>query len=559
MANFTVPITSAERSDRRHTAWFIDDIYSGPTGKGQYVPMIDDMVWSWEEGILRVMNVDDVTNLSTLVPYNLATMNGGAQIQDVLLGIGQGVATAAHRVYINTSVVPHVMAFDHRLRLYGSRASYVKVFYNHNTTSAGHVVSAMYNSSNVAISENIPLELVMMNNTTNHAVKTPTLAWCNETIPNNETLTAVFYATDGAVLGSCPLIVKHSNFVRTVDQSAKYITSIDLVSPYLSDTDNRLLEYPVNMLVQSGSLIGRVHYSDGSAPIELPIDGTKFSLHGIENYVASRPDSVVNLVLTYKMSADEYAYSTNAPTPDRTITRNYRLKTVEAVNRYSVKLFAIPTWTGGSVNRWSLNYYLYDLDRSVIHEVTPFVENMVSATPFNGQLYGTQQDIAVAINLDNLGASYQWYRHPQTFAITLHQTGNVTAPTSFFSLEYSNTMKYGHELFAKARTVTVANTTTYTLNIANGATSNIDWLNKHYWPLEPLVYHAAESNAPNPTHVRVKIGSSFTRELSIAEALLDITNITTPITSGTTVRLEFIRRTTSRDQELAMGSLNVKM
>lgn len=546
------PIVNTER---RRTVMYVDDIYTGPNGVGQYVPRIDDMIYSWTEGTLRCVAVDPVTHLSTLVPYNLFAMYGGQTVQDVLLGVGKGAVTEAHRVYINTSVVPHVMAFDSRLRLYGSGAAYVKVFRGHDTGNSGHVVSAMYNTSNVVISENIPLELALFNNVTNFTVKVPTLAWCQETIPNNEALTVVVYSASGQVLGSTSVVAKISNFVRTVDQSKKYITNIDLISPYVSTTDSRKLEYPINMLIQSGSLIGRVHYNDGSAPVNLPIDDTKFSLYGINSFISSKVGSTVDLVLSYKLSADEYSYITNAPTPERTITKTYRLVTTEAVNRYSVKLYAIPQWIGGSTNRWSLSYYLYDLDRSVIMEVTPFIENMVSSTPFNGNLYGTTQSLTVSLNLENLGSSYMWYRHVETFDITLHSAGGVMSPQSFWAIAYTNTMSYGHKLFAHC-TAIVGGTANYKVNIANGCTTTTEWLAKHYWPLEPLKYIVSEATAPNPTHIRLKVGTGFTRTIPLADVLNDINNVIASISGGTTVRLEFIRVTSTQEQELAMGSLN---
>ncbi|WP_200850974.1 hypothetical protein, partial [Klebsiella pneumoniae] len=52
-------------------------------------------------------------------------------------------------------------------------------------------------------------------------------------------------------------------------------------------------------------------YSDGSKKI-MPVDGTKFNLYGLQNFIATIVGQKIELVLSYKLSADEYVYGASA-------------------------------------------------------------------------------------------------------------------------------------------------------------------------------------------------------------------------------------------------------
>lgn len=113
------PIIPIVNQSRPYTVWYISDVYTGPSGTGRYVPNVNDKVEEWGRPDRRVIAVDYGTNLCTLQEIS-ANTGGGDTPEDVLLGSGPGTVREEYRVYLNTSVVPHVMAFDSRMHLYGS-------------------------------------------------------------------------------------------------------------------------------------------------------------------------------------------------------------------------------------------------------------------------------------------------------------------------------------------------------------------------------------------------------------------------------------------------------
>lgn len=536
----------------RFRQWNMTEIYTGPNGTGRYVPNVDDLGLSWKDlSFYRCVSVDYTTGYSNWQRVNLNNNTGVDETVDVITGVGSGYTFESFRVWINTKKLPYSMHFDARLYLYGTKASYIKVFEGNDISGNGRVISAMYNASGVMTSENIPLELVKYNGDVNNmAVKTPVNAYCSTTVNDGEILTAVVYGHDGSILSACRLIAANSDAVRSLEVSAKYVTNIELLSPYLSSNKADTLEYPLNMLVQSDSLRGRVRYSDGTYK-EYPVDGVKFSLMGINGYIASEVGQEFPLILKYTLSAGEYAYGVSEPVPERSMTRQYKLETIKSDDEYSVKLFVVPEWLNSA--KWGLRYYLYNLERDAVHDVTDLVELGSESKAFNGGNYDSVQEMTIAFNMLNLGTSYNYYRQVQTFRVQLHRPATDTTATTYYTVAYASDLKYGSGIKARAS----GSSNNYGLDLTNGYQDINAWLEHLYYSLSPLRYTQTEATAPRPTHVRLRIGSNWSREVPIENILTKITNVSATVAQGTLLRLEFFKRTGDVDYELAIGSMNI--
>jgi len=552
------PVPVLPDQGRGFRYWSNKEIYVGALGlpTQQFVPNVDDAVWDWDTGLYRVIAVDTITHLSTLEPHSFTDLNGGILPEDVLLSTGPNHVSESYRVYINTSVTPHTLAFDSRLYLRGSAAHHVKLFKGTDTSGTGHVISGVFNISNVLISEDIPLELCVTPDVINLTVKTPVVANVIEPVADGDVVTCVVYSSTGIVLSKFRMLAAITNFVHTNDTGKRYIVGIELVSPYLSVTDTHLLEYPVNLTVQSASLLGKVTYDDGSTAT-LPIDGTRFALLGIDRYVAAQAGNSAELILVYNLQPNEYAYGVSAPLPDRSIAQEYRVTAIQADGAYTVKLFVVPKWDVG-MNRWRLDYLLYDLDRATLTDATPYIETVSNTPVFNGTLLDAWQHLTVAVNLNAVDSGYLTYRYVQLFSIQLKAGATNTGATQYTLLSYKPDVVLGSELHANSA-VDLDNPIYKRLNISQGIVNPADWLDRVYWPSLPLFSEGLEVNAPVPTHVRVKLpSSSWVRELTIAQAVEWINSITVPINPGNLVRLEFIRRE-STDLELAAIGMNVRV
>jgi hypothetical protein len=382
----------------------------------------------------------------------------------------------------------------------------------------------------------------------NISLKTLVPFFLTEALNDNDNVYVVVYTGSGIKTSIFKLEVRQTNFVRTLDASKLIVTSIEMESSYLNPLDNRLIEIPANMVLQSANLRGRVTYSNGSSAV-YPIDGVRFNVFGLDSYVASYPGFTADLVLSYKMGPNEFGLGLSGDPSNRTIMEPYRIRTVEQSAVYAVKLFAIPVWNSVN-NRWALTYYLYSLDREQIYDVTSFVETVVGSTAFNGSTYNVPQELRVAINLEAIGPSFVQYRHVQVFTITLSEAATNNMTGNYWSIRYSNISVYGQNAFA---TIDPSNN----LRIDCGFGSTGSWIDNMFYTLEPLRSLSNELLTPAPTHVRIMNGTALVREIPISAVLNPIVGVS-GVGQGTNLRLELYRLSGSDMLELAAAGLNVK-
>lgn len=546
-------ITPVVDMDRRFTVWNINDIYTNKVGSsGRYVPNIDDLVVDYGSGWWRCIHVDYETNYSTLIPWSFTSVTDHTTKVDIIVG-GSSTTDDSYRLYVNTKTVPYEFSFDTRLKIYGSSASYIKLFKDGKTE--GPAMSAVINSAGEIVSENIELENVVIPNTIVTAIKVPLQGCLTEKLDAGEVVNAIVYGNSGAVLAIFKVVVVLTNFVRTIDAGKKLITNISLVSPYLSNTDDRLIEYPSNMTLDSSALVGKVTYNDGSTQ-RYPVDGRKFQMHGLDNYVTSQIGQTVPVVLQYTLAKDEFSNTINQVGEKRFMSKTYRLSTVESDNLYSVKIFVVPRWVSQN-NTWALDYYLYTLDRDKVYKINNYIEYGVNSSRFDGTSpkWGVAQRIVVSINLDKLGASFKYYRHVQDFTITLHQPGSNGISSGYYTLEYDVDSILGRVTHAN---VTTAANGKSTIDLSAGIAVVDHWLEYLYRSTEPLFFPFGEARAPTPTHVKVSIGDTWSREIAIKDILYLIENVNTPVSQGELVRLEFIANHTARRMHLGIVGLTAR-
>lgn len=540
---------------RPHTRWNLKEIYNGSDTGGSYTPNPDDEVWSWSGGLYRVISVDYQTGLSTLEKHSDKNLNSGLREDDVLLSSKPGAPADTFRIYVNTSVVPHVMNFDNFLHVYGSNAHYLKVFKGTDIGVNADVISGQFNSSGIFITENILLDQVKDPEGTIRAIKAPQSGFVTDTLKEGEIVTVVIYSGSGEVLSVSKLVTVLSNSVRNIDASKKQITDISLITPFLSNTDNLLLEVPVNLTIESMPMQMGVTYNDGSR-VTYPIGDDKAKLHGIENFISTEMGYTADLILTYTLGAGEYSNLVKAVGDRVFINKPYRLRTIDSDSAYSVKLFVVPKWNFGE-NAWELEYYMYTLDRDIYYRVTPFIEYSTTSAEFNGKTYNVPQVMQVSVNLSKVHSSYNYHRHTTSFQITLSQPASNVGAAGYYLLEYNNNSIVGSR--AVARVNEFANV--YTVDISQGLMSGGDILDSLYWNTEPLYYEHAEAKAPAPTHARVKVGDNWSRTLPVDELTDVMQNVDVAaldVRQGALVRIEWYRQTLTDILEVGTTGLTVQ-
>ena len=551
------PLQPEKNPNRRFTEWARHEIYTGPNGTGSYVPNQHDLVWDRLTGMYEVASVDMTTGLSILTPINICGVGVGATEEDSLLSIGPGAASEAYVLLVDTSVIPHVVKFDHRFFIPGTEAAYVKIFKSADTSDGGNVISAMFNSAGQMTSENIQLES-FYNNTT---LKRPMTGYVTEAVGAGELVSVAVYDRDGTRGTIYRMMVSLTNSIRDLNAEFSYVTGIELISDFLSPTDANLLEIPQNMNIDATLIKGRVFWL-GKNPSVMPIDGSKFTLHGTKAYIATVPNQEGDLVLTYKLGTNENAYGT---TTDGLISRPYRIKTVNADLRYSLKLFATPVWSN---NKWSLQWWLYNLDRSIMYDVTDKVSVASGATPYDGNPSNKNiQNLQYAINWNQVAVGNGYHYHVQNLKIKNNAAGSEAlskvgdpAIRSYVTISYTDELPfYGIELSAKVYP-NPAQPTRSMLHIGNGIDDLSEWLDAIYYGLAPLHLDSTEYNPPIPTHVRLTCGD-FYRVVAIEQAYFPIKDVNIPLSptpQGKTLTLEFIQQNGLEELELAKGYLTIQ-
>lgn len=537
---------------RRYTQWHIREVYGlGGAVTNVHIPNVDDTVLDlMNNRLYRVVSLSS-ENIPTLELVNLAGISGVGRT-DTILGTGPGLCSEGYRIYVNNKVTPHPCFIDNRVIIPGSGNSYIKIFKGFDVTDSSHVVSGVFNSAKRMVSENIPLENVVIPHYPANTYKVATPAHLTETLEDGEVVTVVVYTSAGSMSLRFTLLVVNTEFVRNIDASKKHITDISLVTPYISDSDDLVVEIPLSMTTNSASFIGKVTYSDGSSTT-YPVDNDKFSLHGFDTYVASRVGDILPVVLRYALSNTENANLVNTVNGKHFINKQYSIKTVESDSRYSIKLFALPVWDTPTL-RWKLQYWLYSLSRDTVIDVTRHVEPSVNSTPFIGNLFGTAQRLVVSFNMDKLGPSYSYYRHVETIEVTLNHPVTSSPVSAYYEVKYDSDSIVGSHVLARVS----GPANNYTLDLSNGFGEASALVQRWYSASSPLVYPFNEDRAPYPTNVRIIIGS-WSREIDVADLTKPITGVTTAIGNGTPVLVEFVRISNLNRLELGKVALVARM
>lgn len=542
-------VAVVQNTEGRWSIWEKSEIYDGTVGRNRYVPKINDwVVDAVNAEFFRVVSVDPVTLIATLEVIRPAGVSYVLTAMDVLLG-GNRKSTETYRVFIDKTTLPYTVTIDKRNKIYGSEVTGYKLFRGTDISETGRVVSERFDGQGNFISNLIDMELVAFNTHDNYAVKSPRSCRTRIDLPDNEVLTAVFYNATGGVVSTQQLLVINSSFVPLEFDGEKYITRISLDSNFIDTGNDRTVHFPLNVPVSGLNLFGIVHYSDGSQ-LKLPIDGTKFSVLGIDQYLSTIVGQRLDLVLSYHLSPGEKTYAATSG-DGKFITESYSLVTDEANYSYTVKLYVYPEWL--DVNQgYRLRWFMTNLDRNVIYDVTPYVQFADNTGVFDPRGYGTVQRKAVMLLLSDVSGQFRDFIHTQQVDILLR--GNPVIMNNVWEVSHEATGQYGlygRDLFAKRNATNVTR-----FKIDSQIVLFEDWLEKMYYVNHPIQKPDVEINPPVPTHFEV-VYNNQTMRFNISEWNNELSvNISLTLFSNLYVR--FIKETPGGDLILAVAGLIIR-
>ena len=496
-----VPIFDPDRGFR---TWLVSEIYDGTDDGGVYVPNTNDGVIDWETGLYRVVHVDIDSGLSQMVRHTFPIYNPNVSEDDILMGIAPGRPSEAYRLYVNGNTDPITAAVDSRLHIYGSENISIRLFEGTDVSASGKVLSLYYDDNGQLTDDKYPLELVSTIHEDNIAIKVPVHGYVTHALHDGELVTAVVYNSSGIVTSINPLLATATSYVRPPSKETKFIIGIELKSPFLSDGDSTILEVPIQTPIDSLNLMGLVKYSDGSDRL-LPIDGTKFTISGLEVFTISLAGQTIPLVLTYNLSEEEASYASNSYDGNN-ISRVYYLTTTSPEHAYSVKLFVTPMWDT-HYNHWRLEYYLYNLLRNSALVVTDLVmTGVVDGKTYDPEAYGITQRLTIAIDMNDVSDDYVAFRHVQTYEISLISPIEDSIPSWTLRYNPGTGEIYGQDVVIRA----TAKETDIEMVISSDAPTMEEWLELMYNSVYPLFDTSIETRAPDPTHLEIRYGDAST-------------------------------------------------
>lgn len=536
--------------------WGLREIFvPGGPGAGRYIPKVRDIVADnfndGEHPFQVVIAVDEVTGRTTLRPWNstpVSTVSEG----DIMTGVGNTVTAETWRLFLDTSVVPHAATVDQRLCYPGPNVSHVKAF----VTGADGVVrpiSVFYNEHGQLVGESVPVVPALLRNHDvpegHTVVKGVPTFYTLEDLPNNTPVMIVAYGAAGHEVSRRQLLIVKTSFTPQRNQGVKYIRDISLRTPFMSDTDSEVINLPVNVPLQGLFMRGIVTYSDGSTK-EYPIDGTRFSLLGLTDYVATEPNRRARLVLRYTVQPDEISLG-GVQGEEFYRTRRYTVMTKEAQGAYNVKLYAYPEWID-EIQGYQLRFFLYNSDRRVKYDVTSDVEFSVNSAPFRPTLYGVLQTLNVGIDLSKVSPSYVNYRHNQIIQMVLWREGTERNTNWTIQFETGQNPAYGENNFAKLKFI---NYNYYLLSVDNNCATQEEWLERLYWTTKPIFNARTEVRGIVPTHFRIRVGGEI-NEYELAEWNL-VKQVLNGLNENDTVYIEWIKKNPDSILELGVSGLPV--
>lgn len=524
--------------------WSIHEIYTGTTGLNKYVPKPKDWVVDPDTGTyLYCASVDEATLIATLRPLNTT---GDSSLTDAV-----GSLPDTYRVSFDSTSLPYTLMVDPRFFVGGSDTAYAKIFRGTDTSHTGEVLSFLYDNVGELIGNNIPLEDVARHNVTNILQKAVKVCKTNTMLQNGEIVTVVIYSDEGRVFTERSMKVVQTSWIPATAADLRYVTHVSLQSPFLSEMVPNLLEYPINVQLTALNLFGVVHYSDGSQSDPQPIDGSKFAVFGLEQFVGTYPGQRTALTLRYRLDANEAALD-SVTADGKFKTARYEMVTTEQQGAYTVRLSGYPVWNT-TEQAYRMKWFMTDLNREAALDVTAYVYYNASSNNFDGTKYGQIQTLSVRLLLRDISASYPSYIHTQVQSVTLSKPGNQSGPNWKIAFDPNQQPLFGETLHA---TAVMINQNLWRVDVRFGATTFQEWLNRVFYDAKPLYDPRTESKAPLPTHMVIFNGAVRT-EVSVDDWNKQF-QVAINFSQQSNIQIEFIRKTDSTTLRLAVVCMPIK-
>lgn len=536
--------------NRLWKTWRKDEIYFGQEGAGKYIPKLVDYIEDTDYHITyMVAALSDlwIPTLVRITPKPIADVDS----EDLLLG----QTTDSFRCIVDKSVMPFRLQVDGRCYVNARNATGARVFTG-NPQGAAEVISLVLDQSGLPIGTLIPLELCVIPNGQNVAQYYVPSAYTTTDVKDGDFVFVELYDDTGTVLSSRSMRAVVSSFTRSSDLTIKAVTSISMEGPLMSKTTPDRLEVPLNLTLNSINLRGKVNYNSGT-PATYNVDGTRFELLGMDEFIPTEAGQHFPLKLKYNLAAGEVSYTGSQVSMQRFIMRTIDALVVDVENQLTVKLYPCPVWQD-PLNGYRLRWFLLNLDRNIMYDVTPLVEMNTNSPAFFPTLYAVKQQITVAVDLSKVNGNWRAWRHVQTVGITLVKPGQNFDGSTLWRIAFdpNQVPEYGDNNVVKSHFI---NQNLCEVNMQSGYGSVEEWLNAFYYNTKPLTDPVLESDPPVPDHVIFTDANGVVAvKLKITDYWNQIFQVTYPVLQDQTWFLKFVKQGPTDDLVLSVAPVPIQ-
>jgi hypothetical protein len=272
---------------------------------------------------------------------------------------------------------------------------------------------------------------------------------------------------------------------------------------------------------------------------------------GLESFVATIVGQEVPLVLSYRLDDNETVYGA-VSADGKFITEPFTLLTQVENGVFTPKLYAYPEWNN-TLSTYTLRWFLMDLRRDIMIDVSTFVHFNESSDVWTGNTYNNIQNLSVRINLSDVSESFPDYIHTQTLFIVLRRGGNVTGPKFEVGFEPNQANLFGQNLEASAL---MTNQNLWKVNLKNDISNITSWIEQLYYNTKPLFNIRREERAVMPTHFAIVVdGARFEQPITSWDK--DIT-VSSNLDLYSNIYIEFLKIEPGNTLKLSVAGLPIK-
>lgn len=505
-----------------------------PNGPGRIIPAISSLVV--EEGqIFTVTAIDPTTYATTLIP--------AITKQEAPRGSVISYGNDIFHLYYDTRTTPTTLTVESRcVILGGDPASYQIIRYP--DTSNAIAISQHYGVSGNYLNTTPPMQAVSgVDNTWSFSSCVTTA-----TLTANEPLLIQVFNSSGAQIAQ---VTVHAAQAAVINQASGYQTRITDISIIGNQSTGQTSFFVyVQQSIDSLFLQAQLTYDDGTTTT-VPIDQTQCFLYGAEDFIASYPGLVQNLLLKYYPSPGELIGGGLNPLAEY-ITTEITVTVIPYPTEYGGKISVIPLWN--TVNStYTLRYFYYTLNHNAAIDVTNYVT--ISSGTFVGTLYGQTQQFTLTVDLHSVNpiAYPASTLYTQNVVILLQPIAALVRYILRDSL--TSTYAYGQDSTASRRPLLYWDTTLSQMFVPASVFSSLaGFLLSFYTNANPLFDITVETSPPQPTHFLIRDPNS---SAMLVPAMLPISTYTTAFNTVGNVGANYLGKTVIVEFIQQVGSTNL--